>query len=164
SLFTFVTSASLLHRKGKVPRGFYGEVVGVIDKSTSLATLRAQAAQFEPPIKIMPVASHEAGLAALRDGRIDSYFGDRVLLRQFAVDNKDEFSLSRLRLSNEPYALPVRKGDGELLFAVNRALSGSYASEEIFEIFRKWFPGARPDASLGQLYGVMAVPEGSGLD
>lgn len=161
SLFTFVTSASLLHRSGKVPRGFYGDRVGVIANSTSLATLRAQNQQFEPPIDIEEVPSHERGVELLRAGVIDSYFGDRVLLRQLMIESDGALSLSRLRLSNEPYALMTRKGDAELLFLVNRSLVDLYESEEIFDVFRRWFSGARPDPSLAYLYGVMAAPIGT---
>lgn len=180
SLFTFVTSSSLLHRRNATPRGFYGETVGVIKNSTSLEALRRETAQFEPPLRIVQVDSHRDGVEKLRAEEIDSYFGDRVLLRNFMLTNGSfdlsggatqvvprrdrEFDLSRLRLSNEPYALPMRKGEERLKYLANRTLAELYyggSEADIYVIFGRWFEGARPESSLAALFDLMAVPMGA---
>ena len=82
SLFTFIDGAGvLLRRDGPQDfEGLAGTKVGVRRATTTEAALSSALAQQGLEVEVVPVESHEDGLAKLRAGEVQAYFADRGIL------------------------------------------------------------------------------------
>jgi len=78
---------------------------------------------------------------ALKDGKVRAFAQDDSLLLGLVSSDKtlDQFGVSALALSVEPYAVMVRKGDAALLAAIDHSLARLYATGEIKGLYDKWF-------------------------
>lgn len=90
---------------------------------------------------------------ALKEGKVRAFAQDDSLLQGLVSNDRtiDAFSLSRLALSVEPYAVMARKGDTALLAAVDRSLAQLYASGEINKLYDKWFNTRTLTIKMGRL-------------
>ncbi|UVC11821.1 amino acid ABC transporter substrate-binding protein [Rhizobium sp. TH2] len=121
-------------------------VIGVRANTTTDATLRQALALEESKMKIADFETHEEGLAALEDYKIDAYFADRALLISLAMRARDPSSLEvgdRL-FSHEPYAIAVRRNDAEFRLVVDRALTGFYQSDDFLPLLTTYFGSEAP--------------------
>lgn len=137
-----------------------GKRVGVISGTTTDAVLKSLAARGVAPV-FVPIQTHTEGIAAVREGRVDAYATDRLILvgEVLGKPTSVAFKLSDDYLSIEPYALMMRR-DADLRLAVNRALAQTYRSGEIIEVFRQSFPpGARPSSLVEAAYVLNALSE-----
>jgi ABC-type amino acid transport substrate-binding protein len=106
--------------------------------------------------------SRDEAFAALDDGKVDAFAGDKLLLVGIAAKSKNPGSLALLadELSFEPYGIAVPRGDAAFRLAVNTGLAQVYSSGEIGEIFSRWFSAlGRPPAILEIVYLLGAIPE-----
>ena len=137
-----------------------GKRVGVIPGTTTEGVLKSLAARGISPI-FVSMQSHTDGVAAVRDGRVDAYATDRLILTGEVLGRPSSVALklSDDYLSMEPYSLMMRR-DPDLRLAVNRALAEIYRSGEIVKVFRSSFPaGASPSPLVEAVYVLNALPE-----
>jgi glutamate/aspartate transport system substrate-binding protein len=139
-----------------------GKRVGIIaGSSTEKAFAAATSQAFAKPV-IVFVKDHDEGFQAVRDGKIDAYASDRMILFGLAVtakvDLKDYFLQSEL-FSYEPYGLMMRR-DPAFRLAVDRQLARLYRSGEIVKIVGNWFGAlGEPPNLLKAMYILNSYPE-----
>jgi glutamate/aspartate transport system substrate-binding protein len=92
-------------------------------------------------ISFIYVTSVEEGMKKVKSGEAFGFIQDKVLiekaLNNLQLDKKD-FAFSQDSLSLEPYSIMVKKGDTEMLRAVNNSLYGIYSSGEAKKTLASW--------------------------
>ena len=165
SLMTFVDGATVLVRGDSDMlrlADLNGKRVAVVPTTTTAISLKAAVNARALSTVIVPVGSPEEGVAKLRQGTVDGYASDRVLLLGQALATKggDNFRVLDEDFSVEPYALVLARGDPDFRLAINRSLSGLYRSGNIEAIFNRWLgPLGRPSTLLTALYYLQSIPE-----
>ena len=164
SVPTFIEGAGVLLRADG-PDSFAdlaGETVGVRAATTTEAALRNTLQRHGMQATVVPVDSHEDGLARLEAGEITAYFADQAILvfLMSGSDAPEQLKLSEGQFTLEPYALGLPRGDDDFRLAVDTSLSRLYRSGEVDRIFKNSF-GANATQSeiLRALYLISALPE-----
>ncbi|MGJ7606666.1 amino acid ABC transporter substrate-binding protein [Variovorax sp. LT1R20] len=125
-----------------------------LTKGTTSEKLFRQLAEGElRDSKFTTYDNNSEAFKALKEGKVRAFAQDDSLLQGLVSNDKtiDAFSLSRLALSVEPYAVMARKGDTALLAAVDRSLAQLYASGEIHKLYDKWFNTSTLTIKMGRL-------------
>jgi polar amino acid transport system substrate-binding protein/glutamate/aspartate transport system substrate-binding protein len=163
SLLTFIDGAGALLRKDGPEdfNGLAGMKVGVHDATTTEEALTEALLQQGIEVEVVPVESHDNGLAQLRAGEVQAYFADRAILVWLLLGSGDpELWLSDRQFSYEPYALALTRGDDEFRLLVDATLSALYRSGAINQIFTAAFgANAKQSDMLKALYVINALPE-----
>ena len=163
SLATFVDGASVMLMVDG-PGGFSdlaGKSVGVRGGTTTEQGLRSTLKDMSVDAKVVPVKSHDDGLAKLQKGEISAYFADRGILMFLMAgsDAPEKLRVGKDYFSFEPYALAMQRGDDEFRLVVDTALSRLYRSGAIVPIFKNSFGDAKPSEVLRALFLINALPE-----
>jgi ABC-type amino acid transport substrate-binding protein len=165
SLMTFVDAGNLLVKAGSGIRGI-GDLankrVAVLPGTTTEKVLTGSLQKRYVNAQVIKVKDHADGLAALENGTADAYASDEVLLVGLAQTAKDPTTLrlAEQYFSYEPYGFMLRRGDAAFRLAVNRVLSRLYRSEQIVEIFGKWFGRlGNPSGLLQAMYILNGLPD-----
>jgi polar amino acid transport system substrate-binding protein len=156
SLPTFVDGAAVMLPRGAEAEfdALAGKRIGVRAGTTTEEilgnSLKAKGMQAE----VVPFDDHQAGLAALEEGRVDAYFADQSILFGlfFASDVAESLVVSENTLTVEKHGLAMPRGDSDFRLAVDRAVSELYASGRMAEIFAAAFPEATPGVALRALF------------
>jgi polar amino acid transport system substrate-binding protein len=163
TLSTFVTGAEMALKSDSPIAEFKdlaGRTVGVLQGTTTEAGLRDTLKREGIEATVRTVSEHTEGLGLLRDGTIDAYFADRILLfgllRQ--AEDRDAFKLSGQFYSYEPYAIMLRRGDDDMKLVADTALAEIYRSGEVWNIYARHFPEAQPSELLIALYILQGIP------
>lgn len=92
-------------------------------------------------VNFIYVTSVEDGMKKVKSGEAFGFIQDKVLIEK-AINNlklnKQDFAFSQDSLSLEPYSIMVKKGDTEMLKAVNNSLYGIYSSGEAKKTLTAW--------------------------
>lgn len=163
SSLTFVTGATVLYRTDG-PASFEalaGQRIGVRGATTTEDGLVAALEDLGIDAEIVPFDDHETAIDALSNGEVEAYFGDRAILifNYIARGEPADLLLSDRVFSNEPYALALARGDGDFRLVVDRALSKTYSSGRIDEIYRASFGSVPPTQLLVALYRLNTLPQ-----
>ena len=163
SLGTFIDGASVM-LMADGPGGFKelaGKNVGVRGGTTTEEGLRKTLKDLSVDAKVVPVKSHDDGLAKLEKGDLSAYFADRAILLFMVAGSPspEKLRVGKDYFSFEPYALAMQRGDDDFRLLVDRALSRLYRTGAIVPIFRNSFGNAEPSDVLRSLYLVNALPE-----
>ena len=162
SLFTFIDGAGVLLRADGPQdfEGLAGMKVGVRSATTTEAALTDALAQQGLAVELVPVESHEDGLAKLQANEIQAYFADRAILIWLLLSSgAEDLWLSERQFSYEPYALALARGDHEFRLLVDATLATLYRSGAIERIFAAAFgPEAQQSDVLKALYVINALP------
>jgi ABC-type amino acid transport substrate-binding protein len=164
SLFTFIDGAGVLLRADGPDNfaGLAGQKVGVRVATTTEDALHAALQRQGIEATVVPVDSHQDGLAKLEAGEITAYFADQAILIFLASrsENPKGLKLGDGQFTLEPYALGLPRGDADFRLTVDRALSRLYRSGEVDRIFTNSF-GAKASQSelLRALYVINSLPE-----
>ena len=165
SLMTFVDGATVLVRGDSDMlhiSDLDGKKIAVVPTTTTASTLQAAVKSRMLTTVIVPVSSPDEGVAKLRQGTVDGYASDRVLLlgQAQAIKGAGNFRVLDEDFSVEPYALVLARGDPDFRLAINRSLAGLYRSGEIGAIFDRWLGRlGRPSSLLTALYYLQSIPE-----
>jgi glutamate/aspartate transport system substrate-binding protein len=165
SLMTFVDGATVLVRgNSDLMRlaDLNGKKVAVVPTTTTAGALQAALKTRMLATVVVPVSTPEEGLAKLRQGAVDGYASDRVVLlgQGLATKGGNNFRVLDEDFSVEPYALMLPRGDPDFRLAIDRSLAGLYRSGEIEAIFNRWLgPLGRPSTLLTALYYLQSIPE-----
>ena len=165
SLMTFVDGATVLVRgNSDLMRlaDLNGKKVAVVPTTTTANALQAALKARMLATVVVPVNTPEEGIAKLRQGAVDGYASDRVVLLGQGLASKggNSFRVLDDDFSVEPYALVLARGDPDFRLAIDRSLAGLYRSGEIEAIFNRWLgPLGRPSTLLTALYYLQSIPE-----
>ncbi len=162
SLLTFIDGGSLLVTDASGIRGVStldGKRVAIIPGTTTEKSLADALKKNAVTATMVAVKDHDAGVAALDQGKADAYASDRVILIGVGRTSKNPEKLSLVEefFSYEPYGFILRRGDAAFRLSVNRALAALYRSGDIVPIFEKWFGSM---TTAGQLIGAMYLING----
>ena len=116
--------------------------------------LRHTLAGLGADIELVPAASgvpdlvFTANSAVVLDRKAHVFFGDRAILLDAAARHPSAGKLMVLErlFTYEPVALVLARGDEDFRLAVDRALSGFYASGELNALYVQWFGEADENA------------------
>lgn len=164
SVHTFIDGAGVLLRSDGPDRfaGLAGESVGVRAATTTEEALRNTLQRQNMEATVVPVQSHEDGLARLEAGEIAAYFADQAILvfLMSGSEAPDDLKLGEGQFTLEPYALGMQRGDDDFRLAVDTSLSHLYRSGEIDRIFTNSFGASATQSEiLRALYLISALPE-----
>jgi ABC-type amino acid transport substrate-binding protein len=162
---TFVDGATMLVVDGLGIRNITdlkGKRVAVIPTTTTAPALEGVLQRAKVETTIVPVKTHEEGLAALEGGKADAYASDRTILIGIGrrAAKPERYALADEMFSYEPHGFMVRRGDSAFRLVANRALAALYRTGDIGEIYEKWFGDiGRPGPALRAMYLLNALPE-----
>ena len=162
---TFVDGGSLLVVDGLGIRNvpdLKGKRVAVIPTTSTAPALEAVMQRAQVQATIVPVKTHEEGLAALERGAADAYASDRTILIGIGrrAQKPERYALASEMFSYEPHGFMVRRNDSAFRLVANRTLAALYRSGDIIEIYRKWFGDmGAPGPALQAMYLLHSIPE-----
>jgi len=133
--------------------------IGVRADTTTGVTLRDALGPDVPQTHIVDFATHEDGLKALEDRKIDAYFADRSLLIGLADRATDPSALelgSRL-FTHEPYGIALQRNDSAFRLLVDRTLTSLYTSDDFPKLLKTYF-GAEAPALRSEIM-MLSIPE-----
>ena len=139
---TFVTGAGFISLRGEdLINNFDGKKIGVVKKTTTIEHLRKMLKKTGAKAEIIPLNNTDEAMDDLVHGKIDAFTADQVVLIGLILDAKKpgQFVLLPSLYSFEPFALALRRNDSDFRLAADRVLSRLYRSNEIMEIYKKWF-------------------------
>lgn len=144
SSFIFVESTGLLTKAALGIRSLSdlsGKNIAVMAGTTNERAVHAQLKRRQLSATVLPFKSRDEAFAALEEGKVEAFAGDKLLLLGAAEKAKDQKSLFLLadELSFEPYGIVLPRGDADFRLAVNTGLSQLYGSGVIMEVFNRWF-------------------------
>ena len=163
---TFVTGASLLsltNARVSGISGLQGKKVAVVHDTTTIDVLKKTLEGSLIEAEVIPVDSAAEGIMALKNGEVDAFSSDQVVLIGLVLtsESKGDYFVSSELFSFEPFALAVRRNDADFRLIADRVLSQLNRSGQINEIYRRWFGAfskTRP-IMLEALYQLNATPE-----
>lgn len=139
-----------------------GKKVGVAAGTLTEQGTRNSLAAMHVNAEIVAYNSFEEAMTALERGNISAYFAGRTMLSAMIKGHPAaaRILLASTFLTIEPFALAMRRGDGDFRLAVDTALSHIYRSGEITKIFVNTFGAQeRPTPTLQALYMIATLPE-----
>ncbi|MFG6447415.1 amino acid ABC transporter substrate-binding protein [Roseateles sp. BYS180W] len=156
SITTFVAQTRLLTRRDvelQTLNDLRGLTVATTLGTTSQQVLNRLNQERKLGMRIVTGAEDPEAFELLRRNQADAYLMDDVLLLgRLALTpaglQAQDYRLSSLALSVEPYALGLRRGDAVFKRLVDEVLTQLYRSGEIHQIYRRWFE--QPIAPNGQ--------------
>ena len=138
-----------------------GKTVGVKPGTTTEQNLKAALKDKLIDAKVVSVKDEAEALVALNDKRIDGYAADRLVLvgNVIRAQGETKYGLIQEQFSYDPYALMMQR-DPSFRLAVNRALSQTYRSGAINDIFNRWLaPLGKPGPLLEAMFFLNTTPE-----
>ncbi|KAA1176506.1 amino acid ABC transporter substrate-binding protein [Rhizobium tropici] len=115
--------------------------IGVRADTTTGATLREALGSDVPKTRIANFATHQDGLNALEDHKIDAYFADRALLFDLAshARNPSALAIGNRLFTHEPYGIALRQDDSAFRLLVDQALTETYQSGDFAKLLATYF-------------------------
>jgi ABC-type amino acid transport substrate-binding protein len=162
---TFLDGGGLLVQAGSGITGvgdLGGKRVAVIPGTTTELALKNAIQRSYILVSTVIVKDHNEGLSVLESGMADAYASDRTILIGLAVGSKDpgRLALAESMFSYEPYGFMLSRGDASFRLVANRTLARIYRTEQILQIFQKWFGKlGRPTGALLAVYLIHGIPE-----
>jgi len=140
-------------------RPFSTSHVGVRSETTTEAVLRRAIEEGGYGATVAEFPTHEEGLAALENRKIDAYFADHALLAELLARARHPSRLivgTRL-FTHDVYGIAMSRGDADFRLLVDRALSAFYATPDFAALLGTYF-GAQATQLQSQIK-AMSVPE-----
>jgi aspartate/glutamate/glutamine transport system substrate-binding protein len=133
----FHAGQSLLVKKGSPIKGLEdlkkGTKVLAVKGSTSALNIREKA----PEATVLEFENYTEAFTALKSGQGDALTTDDAILYGMA-DQDPNYTLVGGTFTEEPYGIAVKKGNKELVDAINKALKNMRDSGKYDEIKNKW--------------------------
>jgi glutamate/aspartate transport system substrate-binding protein len=140
----FVSGTKLLVKKGSRIKSFRdlgGKRVVVTAGTTNEKTMRDLAAKFKINMTLSTTPDHAASFTELREGKVDAFALDDVLLYGLVAEAKaqSDYVVTGDFLSYDPYAIVFRKGDTQLARLITDTFHTLAEDREIERRYEKWF-------------------------
>lgn len=136
----YVAGQMLLVRSGSSisgPRDLAGKAVAVVKSSTAESAVRT----IIPEAGVRVFDDYPAALQALDAGRADALLADDTILLGLMQQHPGRYALVGERLTDEPYAAAVAKGNPELLDVVDSAVRRFKESSAWAASYARHLPG-----------------------
>jgi ABC-type amino acid transport substrate-binding protein len=165
SSFIFVESTGVVVRTVSNARQFSdlgGKRIAVVAGTTNERAVNEQLKRRGLTATVLPFKTREEGFAAVEDGKADAFASDKLLLVGASMKAKQPGSVIMLAddLSFEPYGIALPRGDATFRLAVNTALAQLYPSDEMGQIFGRWFGSfGKPTGLIEAVYIFGSIPE-----
>lgn len=100
--------------------------------------------------KTIDAKDHAESFTHLNSGKADAWALENVLLVGIRAQDRNPraWEIVGEPLSVEPYALMIRKGDGDFQRAVNKELSRIFVTGEYQKIYERWFQSPIPPRNV----------------
>ncbi len=138
-----------------------GKKIAVAMNTTNEAALANLIKQGVMKAVLVPVKDRDAGVAALEKGEVEAYASDKLLLVGARFADANAMRMLPDDLSLEPYGIVLPRGDWALRLAVNSGLADIFRSNQIVNVFGKWFNqiGLKPGPLLLSAFTLGALPQ-----
>ena len=149
----FVSGTKLLVKKGSPIRSFRdlaGKRVVATSGTTNEVALRQIASKFKLDFVQLAAPDHAASFGMLRDGRVDAFATDDVLLYGLLAEHRlqADYVVTGEFLSYDPYGIMFRKGDAQLARVVLDAFHNLAEDGEITRRYERWFLRKLPGSGV----------------
>ncbi len=152
----FVTGTKIVVKKDSGIKGYddlKGKTVVFTQGTTNERAMKAYNDEKKLGINFIPAKDHAESFLSVETGRAVAFPMDDIILYGLKANarNPDDFLVIGEFLSDDPYAIMMRRDDAEFKKLVDGVVSGLYKSGEINKIYAKWFQSKIPPkgANLG---------------
>lgn len=115
-----------------------GKVVGIQDGSSAVDAVNAD--ELASAVELSTYDTNILALADLDIGRVDAVVADEIVLRYYLAHNDNDFRvIEDGDFGDEVYGVAVKKGNTELLTAIQAALDEMDTDGTAAEISTNWF-------------------------
>jgi glutamate/aspartate transport system substrate-binding protein len=159
TMTTFVAESRLLSKKSAPVwrlEDLRGKVVTSTVGTTSLAHLQDLYARHGVDMTILASRDDPEAFRLVATDRAAAYAMDDALLRGTIARSAqpDEYVVSNERLSVEPYAIMLAKGDPEFKRLADQVIIGLFKSGEILRLYRRWFQSPTPPRGINLAFPI----------
>jgi ABC-type amino acid transport substrate-binding protein len=146
------------------------KTVVVTAGTTNEAAVQAISEKQHLGIKLLVGKDHAESFAMLKEGKVDAFATDDVLLYGFAAtaEGGNLYHVVGEYLSYDPYGLMYRRDDPNFAIIVDRTFTRLAESREIVQLYNKWFQQRLPTGEtldlpmspqLEEIFRVEGVPD-----
>jgi ABC-type amino acid transport substrate-binding protein len=157
SIFIFVESTGILVTRASNIHALtelVGKKLAVVSGTSNERAVADLLRQQKLDVTLVRVKDRDEGAVALEAGWVDGFASDKLLLAGAQIKKPEALVLLPDDLSIEQYAIVLPRGDWALRLAVNTGLAQIFRSGKTFEVFERWFFGARPSLLLHAIYAL----------
>jgi putative glutamine transport system substrate-binding protein len=133
----FKAGQSLLVKKGSAIKTVAdvkkGTKVLAVQGSTSVKNIKEKA----PDATVLEFANYQDAFSALRAGQGDALTTDNAILYGMASQDSN-YEVVGGTFTEEPYGIAAKKGNTDLVTAVNEYLASLHSSGEYDKLYKKW--------------------------
>jgi glutamate/aspartate transport system substrate-binding protein len=149
----FVTGTKIVVKKSAGIKGYddlKGKTVVFTQGTTNERAMKAYNDDKKLGINFIPAKDHAESFLAVETGRAVAFPMDDILLYGLVANAKTpgDYVVLGEFLSDDPYAIMLRKDDAEFKKLVDTAVSNLYKSGEINKIYSKWFQSKIPPKGI----------------
>jgi putative glutamine transport system substrate-binding protein len=119
-----------------------GKKVGVAKGSTSETTINALSDEKSLGAEVVLFETSRDAAAEMDAGSLDAVTSDDVILEALAREAPDKWKVVGEQFTKEPYGIGIKKGEIELVEAVNAVVHDLKASGAWQALYKTWLPGA----------------------
>ena len=115
-----------------------GKSVAVQVGTTLKDALDKKSKELDKPIDVQTFPDAGAAANALKTDKVDVFFADSPVVAEYVNKDKDAFAFAGEPIDPLPVGIAIRKGDDELLKAVQDAMDAMYADGTVEQILSDW--------------------------
>jgi glutamate/aspartate transport system substrate-binding protein len=129
--------------------------------TTSERLIKSMNAEQQMGMNVISAKDHGESFLMLESGRAVAFMMDDALLygEMAKAKKPDDWAVVGTPQSYEVYACMVRKGDTDFKQVVDKAISATFASGEINDIYNQWFMQPVPPKGLNLNFPMSAAVE-----
>lgn len=145
----FMTGTKIIVKKNSGIKGYddlKGKTVVFTQGTTNERAMKAYNDEKKLGINFIPAKDHAESFLAVETGRAAAFPMDDILLYGLRANAKNpaDYQVVGEFLSDDPYAIMMRKDDPAFKKLVDNAVIALYKSGEINKIYHKWFESPIP--------------------
>ncbi|MDP1672238.1 MAG: amino acid ABC transporter substrate-binding protein [Burkholderiales bacterium] len=149
----FVTGTKIIVKKGSGIKGYddlKGKNVVFTQGTTNERAIKAYNDEKKLGINFIPSKDHAESFLSVETGRAVAFPMDDILLYglKASARNPDDYEVIGEFLSDDPYAIMMRRDDPAFKKVVDSAVTALYKSGEINKIYTKWFQSKIPPKGI----------------
>jgi glutamate/aspartate transport system substrate-binding protein len=149
----FMTGTKIVVKKSSGIKGYddlKGKTVVFTQGTTNERAMKAYNDAKNLGINFVPSKDHAESFLAVETGRAVAFPMDDILLYSLIASAKtpSDYMVIGEFLSDDPYAIMMRKDDAEFKKLVDATVSNLYKSGEINKIYTKWFQSNIPPKGI----------------
>ena len=149
----FMTGTKIVVKKSSGIKGYddlKGKTVVFTQGTTNERAMKAYNDAKNLGINFIPSKDHAESFLSVETGRAVAFPMDDILLYSLVASarNPSDYVVLGEFLSDDPYAIMLRKDDAEFKKLVDTTVSGLYKSGEINKLYTKWFQSPIPPKNI----------------